>query len=35
LLFLERQGGLESAAAIERRAIAAGRLFSRLRFPLD
>jgi hypothetical protein len=33
LLFLEQQGWLESAAAIERRAIQAGRSFSRLRFP--
>jgi len=35
LLFLERQGWLESAMAIERQAIEAGRLFSRLRFPPD
>ena len=33
LLFLEQQGWLESAADIERRAIQAGRSFSRLRFP--
>ena len=33
LLFLELQGWLESAAEIERRAIQAGRSFSRLRFP--
>ena len=33
LLFLEEQGYLESAAAIERRAIQAGRAFSALRFP--
>ncbi|OYW39971.1 MAG: hypothetical protein B7Z35_02700 [Hydrogenophilales bacterium 12-61-10] len=33
LLFLEQQGWLESAAEIERRAILAGRNFSRLRFP--
>jgi hypothetical protein len=33
LLFLEQQGWLESAADIERRAIQAGRNFSRLRFP--
>ncbi|MEX0588550.1 MAG: hypothetical protein WD136_04770 [Cyanobium sp.] len=35
LLYLERQGWLDSAVAIERRAIEAGRQFSRLRFPLD
>ena len=35
LLFLERQGWLDSAVAIERRAIEAGRQFSRLRFPPD
>ncbi|WP_094559294.1 hypothetical protein [Synechococcus sp. 8F6] len=35
LLFLEREGWLDSAVAIERRAIEAGRQFSRLRFPLD
>lgn len=35
LLFLERQGWLDSACTIERRAIEAGRLFSRLRFPAD
>ena len=34
LLFLERGGWLDSAVAIERRAIEAGRQFSRLRFPL-
>lgn len=33
LLFLEQQGWLESPADIERRAIQAGRSFSRLRFP--
>lgn len=33
LLFLEQQGWLESATEIERRAILAGRNFSRLRFP--
>ena len=33
LLFLEQKGWLESAAEIERRAIQAGRSFSRLRFP--
>ncbi len=33
LLFLEQQGWLASAAAIERRAVQAGRSFSRLRFP--
>ncbi len=33
LLFLEQKGWLESAAEIERRAIQAGRNFSRLRFP--
>jgi hypothetical protein len=33
LLFLEQQGWLASAAEIERRAILAGRNFSRLRFP--
>lgn len=33
LLFLEQRGWLESAAEIERRAILAGRNFSRLRFP--
>lgn len=33
LLFLEQQGWLESAVEIERRAILAGRNFSRLRFP--
>jgi len=35
LLFLEQQGWLESAADIERRAIQAGRSFSKLRFPPD
>lgn len=35
LLFLEQQGWLASAEAIERRAIQAGRSFSRLRFPPD
>ncbi|MFM7361811.1 MAG: hypothetical protein ACKO6F_02955 [Cyanobium sp.] len=35
LLFLERRGWIESASAIERRALEAGRLFSRLRFPPD
>ena len=34
LLFQERGGWLDSAVAIERRAIEAGRQFSRLRFPL-
>jgi hypothetical protein len=33
LLFLEQQGWLASAADIERRAIQAGRNFSKLRFP--
>ena len=33
LMFLEQQGWLASAADIERRAIQAGRSFSRLRFP--
>ena len=33
LLFLEQQGWLASAADIERRAIQAGRSFSKLRFP--
>jgi len=33
LLFLEQQGLIESAANIERRAIQAGRHFSRIRFP--
>ncbi len=33
LLFLEQQGWLESAVDIERRAIQAGRSFSKLRFP--
>ncbi|MDZ4348331.1 MAG: hypothetical protein U1A22_02225 [Xanthomonadaceae bacterium] len=33
LLFLEQRGWLESAAEIERRAIQAGRSFSKLRFP--
>ncbi|MBS4098515.1 MAG: hypothetical protein KGZ83_16960 [Sulfuricella sp.] len=33
LLFLEQKGWLESAMAIERRAIQAGRAFSELRFP--
>ena len=33
LLFLEQRGWLASAAEIERRAIQAGRSFSRLRFP--
>lgn len=33
LIFLEQKGWLESAAQIERRAIQAGRAFSRLRFP--
>jgi len=35
LLFLEQQGWLESAADIERRAIQAGRNFSKLRFPSE
>jgi hypothetical protein len=33
LLFLEHKGWLDSAADIERRAVQAGRAFSRLRFP--
>jgi hypothetical protein len=33
LLFLEDEGWLDSAAEVERRAILAGRQFSRLRFP--
>ena len=33
LLFLEQKGWIESATDIERRAILAGRAFSRLRFP--
>ena len=33
LLFLEQKGLLESAAAVERRAIQAGRAFSSIRFP--
>jgi len=33
LLFLQQKGWIESAAAIERRAIQAGRAFSPLRFP--
>lgn len=33
LSFLEQQGWLESAAEIERRAVQAGRSFSKLRFP--
>ena len=33
LQFLERRGLIESAAEVERRAIAAGRSFSMLRFP--
>jgi hypothetical protein len=35
LLFLEQKGWLASAAEIERRAIQAGRNFSRLRFPTE
>ena len=35
LLLRESQGWLESTDAMERRAIVAGRLFSRLRFPPD
>ncbi len=35
LLFLEQKGWLESAAAVERKAIVAGRHFSQLRFPPD
>ncbi|MCP9913085.1 hypothetical protein KBZ07_06655 [Cyanobium sp. BA20m-14] len=35
LLFQVRGGWLDSAVAIERRAIEAGRQFSRLRFPPD
>lgn len=33
LLFLEQQGWIESAQAIEQKALQAGRAFSRLRFP--
>jgi hypothetical protein len=33
LLFLEQKGWLESATAVERKAIQAGRAFSSLRFP--
>ena len=33
LFFLEQKGWLESATEIERRAIQAGRAFSKLRFP--
>lgn len=33
LLFLEGKGWIDSAAAVERKAINAGRTFSRLRFP--
>jgi len=33
LLFLEQRGSLASAAEVERRAVRAGRSFSRLRFP--
>lgn len=33
LMFLEQKGWIESAAEIERRAVQAGRAFSRLRFP--
>lgn len=33
LPFLEQQGGLVSAAEVDRRAIQAGRSFSKLRFP--
>gem|GEM_PF-3057266 len=32
-MFLENRGRLPSAAEIERRAVRAGRQFSRLRFP--
>lgn len=35
LLFLEQQGWIESAADVERRAIQAGRSFSKLRFPAE
>ncbi|WP_321891830.1 hypothetical protein [Paraburkholderia tropica] len=35
LLFLEQRNLIESAAAIERRAILAGRAFSQIRFPPD
>lgn len=35
LLFLEQKGWLASAADVERRAVQAGRAFSRLRFPPD
>jgi hypothetical protein len=34
LIFLEQKGLIESASAIERRAVQAGRQFSQLRFPL-
>ena len=33
LMFLEQKGWLESAAAVERKAILSGRNFSQLRFP--
>lgn len=35
LIFLEQKGWIESAAAVERQAIQAGRQFSQLRFPPD
>jgi hypothetical protein len=35
LIFLEQKGLIESSADIERRAISAGRMFSRLRFPAE
>jgi hypothetical protein len=35
LMFLEQKGWIESAVAIERQAIQAGRNFSQLRFPRD
>jgi hypothetical protein len=33
LIFLEQKGAIESASAIERRALQAGRMFSQLRYP--
>lgn len=35
LLFLEQQGLIDSAQDLERKALQAGRAFSRLRFPLE
>ncbi len=35
LIFLEQKGWIDSASAIERQAIQAGRQFSQLRFPPD